>query len=163
MTTAPAHQAVSLAGLVHDNSETVIDYAFMGHRRPNGGVVEPSYRDTTIRYADTFGYRHYQWTDVNQGNSAGWGAGQRTRFDMLVKADGTVVHLFHTEYWTRVACTDCEYSYATRYIAVTDADGVTHPAAPFCDEHGRVVKRITEAQRGYSWTESEHLLIGQHD
>lgn len=145
-----------------DNSETVTDYAFMGHRRPNGGVVEPGYRDTTIRYAKTFGYTHYQWTDVNQGNSAGGGAGQRTRFDMLVKADGTVTHLFHTEYFTRVACATGGFchSYASHYaVVVKDGKPTTDGPLPYCDEHLSMIER--EAER--SVARSERLFIGQHD
>lgn len=158
MTTAPAHQAVSLAGLVHDNSETVIDYAFMGHRRPNGGVVEPSFRDTTIRYAETFGYTHYQWTDTNQRN------GQRTRFDMLVKADGTVVHLFHTEYFTRVACGagDWCHSYATHYTVVVDSDGKPSDKVPYCDEHVHQMRHNLDGLP-MQLLLSERLHIGQHD
>lgn len=160
MTTAPAHQVVSLAGLVHYNSETVTDYAF---RRDMAQSTWPYHtvvtREAEIRRISMFPalrLTHYTWRDVNPD-------GQYCRFDMIVDADSDVVNLFHTEYWTRVACTDCEYSYATRYIAVTDADGVTHPAAPFCDEHGRAVKRITDRQPGYSWAESEYLLVGEHD
>lgn len=162
MTTLSVAPVVEIPADVRDNSETVTDYAFSRHRSPDRGVVTPDYRDRTIGHADLFGYTLYSWHDVNQGNKQGWGAGQRCRFDMLVNAVGKVVHLFHTEYWTRVGCIDCEYSYAGSYIRVTYKDGSTGPVAPFCDEHGLMYKR--EAERlGHTWTESDPLLIGQHD
>jgi len=151
---------VTIPATVRDNSETVTDYAF---RRDMAQSTWPYHtpvtRELEIRRVSMFStlrLTHYTWHDVNPD-------GQHCRFDMIVDVGGTVVNLYHTEYWTRVACTDCEYSYADRYIAVTDADGVTHPAAPFCGEHGHVVKRITDRQPGYSWAESERLLVGQHD
>lgn len=151
--------AVEIPADVKDNSGSVTDYAFRRDLSPNRGVVTPAERDRQIKLGDlspSLRYTVHSWTDVNPD-------GQRCRFDMIVNRTGHVVYLFHTEFWTRVGCTDCEYSYAGSYIAVTDADGVTHPAAPFCDEHGRVVKKITERNRGYSWAESEGLRIGQHD
>lgn len=158
MTTAPEHQVVSLAGLVHDNSETVVDYAFSGHLSPSRGMVPPSYRDTTIQNADTFRYRHYQWEAANQRS------GQRGRFDMLVKADGTVVHLFHTEFWTRVACGmgDWCYSYADHYTVITDADGKPSGAVPYCDEHVREMRRNLNGLP-MQLLLSERLFIGQHN
>lgn len=162
----PEYPFIPLTGLVHDNSETVTDYAFMGHRSPNRGVVSPGLRDRTIDTARRFlrGYTHYQWTDVNQGNSAGWGAGQRCRFDMLVNADGTVVHLFHTEYFTRVACGvgDWCYSYATHYTVVVDSDGKPSDKVPYCDEHVREMRRNIHGLPMRLHL-SEPLIIGQHD
>ncbi len=116
----------------------------------------PDEIDSGKRSLSTFGYTLYEWDDVDAD-------GIRVTMHRFVSQTGDTVDLFATYYYTRVKCTDCEYSYATRYIAVTDSDGITHRAAPFCDEHGRVVKRITNQQAGFSWHESEPLLIGQHD
>jgi hypothetical protein len=153
---------VEIPAHVRDNSETVTDYAFMGHRSPNRGVVSPGARDRTIDTAVRFltGYRHYSWLDVNQGNRQGWGAGQRCRFDMVVNGDGQVVNLFHTEYWTRVACAtgDWCYSYATHYaLVLKDGEPTTDGPLPYCDEHIRSLSRELDVRL------SERLLIGQHD
>lgn len=145
---------------VKDNSETVTDYAFSRHRSPDRGVTTPDYRDRTISYADLFGYTLYSWHDVNQGTRIGWGAGQRCRFDMLVNKDGRVVHLFHTEYWTRVMCHRGEWcrSYAVHYVQ-QHGDESTDPV-PYCDEHLHHLRRSVPDE---ALTLSERLWIGQHD
>lgn len=153
---------------VRDNSETVTDYAFMRHRSPDRGVVTPQERDNAIAVAAKYfpGYSHYQWHDVNQGNRQGWGAGQRCRFDMIVNADGQVVDLFHTEYWTRVACHTggwC-HSYAAHYALVTmDGEPTTDGPLPYCDEHIRTIRETAERRADVTLHLSERLLVGQHD
>ena len=156
---------VEIPADVRDNSETVTDYAFMGHRSPNKGKVDVDYRDTHISFADLFGYTLYSWHDVNQGNRHGWGAGQRCRFDMLVNANGRVVHLFHTEYWTRVACGrgDWCHSYATHYTVVATADGDRSDSVPYCDEHTDEMRRHVADVPALTLHVSERLLVGQHD
>jgi len=156
----PPADTVEIPEDVRDNSETVTDYAFMRHLSPGRGVVGPTGRDyelrTTREYLNRM-YATYSWSDVNPD-------GQRCRFDMIVnRKSGMVAHLFHTEYWTRVKCTDCEYHWAISYLQVTDWDGNTHPAAPFCEYHGANVKRINASLPGYRIAESAPLLIGQHD
>jgi hypothetical protein len=153
---------VEIPADVRDNSETVTDYAFMKHRSPDRGVTTPDYRDQNISLADLFGYTLHSWHDVNQGDRNGWGAGQRCRFDMLVTDDGMVVHLFHTEYFTRVACHTGGFchSYATHYaLVVKDGEPTTDDPLPYCDEHLRFIER----EDGLTVHRSERLLIGQHD
>lgn len=145
---------------VKDNSEKVTDYAFMRHRSPLRFYHTPAERDRQLHIARTIpALNRTVYTYEYEAPETG----QRCRIDKIVDKHGTVVNLFHTEYFTRVACTDCTHYYAASYIAVTDADGVTHPAAPFCAAHGAVVKKIAKRQRGCSYTESEPLRIGQHD
>lgn len=147
--------AVKIPAEVRDNSETVKDYAFRRDISPHQWPHTLDARDKALMGAWLHKYTVYSWNDVNPDR-------QRCRFDVLVNRDGVAVHLFHTEYYTRVACMDCEYSYAQHYLQVTDADGVTHPAAPFCGTHADVVRKITARQAGYSLAESEPLRIGQH-
>lgn len=147
---------------VRDNSETVTDYAFMGHRAPDRGVRMTAERNRAILHADTFRYARYQWYDVNQGDRQGRDAGHRCRFDMVVNEEGTTTHLFHTEYFTRVAClSDCA-GYAQHYASITDQDGVTTDASPYCGDCLYALR--TSARHSFmTVNESEPLLIGQHD
>lgn len=151
---------------VRDNSETVTDYAFMGHRSPNRGVVSPGARDRTIDMAVRFltGYQHYTWLDVNQGDRLGRDAGHRCRFDMIVNRDGQVVNLFHTEYWTRVACYQGEWcsSYATHYVTTTGGTLPVSDPVPVCDHHIDGLRK-SFADSPVTLNLSEPLLIGQHD
>lgn len=151
---------VEIPADVKDNSETVTDYAFMRHRAlPDWPYHTVATRDREIMRVTVFpglDLTHYSWLDVNPND-------QRCRFDMIVNRHGQVVNLFHTEYWTRVKCTDCKYHYAASFLQVTDWDGNTHPAAPYCEYHGGVVKKINASLPGYKIAESERLLIGQHD
>ena len=149
--------AVEIPATVRDNSQTVTDYAFMRHRAPDKGVRTPEQRDRDIAWRDTFGYVHYTWHDVNPN-------GQRCRFDMLVHLNtGNVTYLFHTEYFTRVACGECEYSYATVYQEITTSDGTTSQPVPRCDLHADLFRRAVAGTPGLKLRESERLLIGQHD
>lgn len=150
---------------VRDNSETVTDYAFSRHRAPDRGVTTTDYRDRTISYGDLFGYTLYSWHDVNQGNRDGWGAGQRCRIDMMVNRDGRVVHLFHTEYWTRVACGrgDWCHSYAAHYTVIETAAGDRSDSVGYCDEHIDQMRRHVADVPSLRLHLSERLLIGQHD
>lgn len=141
-----------------DNSETVTDYAFMRHRSPDRGVTTPTERDRAIAVALRYlpGYRHFQWHDTNQRS------GQRCRFDMIVRPDGTVTDLFHTEYFTRVACAIGDFcpSYAAHYaVVVKDGKPTTDGPLPYCDEHLSVIEREAEQ----SVARSERLFVGQHD
>lgn len=145
---------VEIPADVRDNSETVTDYAFMRHRSPDKGVRTPKQRDTDINNAPFFGYRHFTWHDVNPD-------GQRCRFDMLVDEGGQVVDLFHTEYFTRVKCAECEYSYAQYYMTVTTPDGTSEPVAR-CGEHTRTFMNASRGIPGVTVTLSEPLRIGQH-
>lgn len=142
---------VEIPADVKDNSTHTVRVQWRNVRDAHSGEVE-----SAIVHLDTFGYTMHQWDDEDRD-------GARVTLTRFVNRTGQTVDLYATYYFTRVACTDCEYSYASSYIAVTDADGVTHPAAPFCGTHGDVVKRITDRQPGYSWTESEYLIVGQHD
>lgn len=145
---------VEIPADVRDNSQTVTDYAFMKHRSPNRGMETTVYRDSTLINADLFGYSHYQWHDTNQRT------GQRCRFDMVVNRAGHVVHLFHTEYFTRVACHTggwC-HSYAEYYaLAFKDGEPTTDGPLPYCGEHLRTL------HRDLTVVTSERLIVGQHD
>lgn len=142
---------------VRDNSETVIDYAFMRHLWPGRGVIGPAGRDQQIRVAREYlshMYIIYSWLDVNPD-------GQRCRFDMIVnRKTGAVSYLFHTEYFTRVACHtgDWCYSYATHYaLVLKDGQPTTDDPLPYCAEH------LHSLARELTVIKSEPLLIGQHD
>lgn len=148
--------AVEIPADVRDNSETVTDYAHMDHRAPDKGVRTPLQRELDVSNASFFGYKVYTWRDVNPN-------GQRCAFTMIVKDDGGVRHLFHTEYFTRVACGECKYSYATVYQEITTSDGTTSQPVPRCDEHADLFRRACAGTPGLKLRESEHLLIGQHD
>jgi hypothetical protein len=144
---------------VRDNSEKVTDYAFMQHRSPNRGDVGPEGRDYELTVSREYlSHRHdiYSWSDVNP-------SGQRCRFDMIVtRATGVVSYLFHTEYFTRVPCITHPDSYARYYASVTDQDGVTTIASPYCGWCMTGVRNSARAA-GMTVNESEPLLIGQHD
>jgi hypothetical protein len=142
---------------VRDNSETVVDYAHMGHRAPDKGVRTPLQRETDVSNAAFFGYKVYTWRDVNPD-------GQRCAFTMIVKEDGAVRHLFHTEYFTRVACAEGDWchSYATHYVHVAYVSGEPSDGpSPLCDEHRRRIERAYG--ENVTLTLSERLIIGQHD
>lgn len=147
---------VEIPADVRDNSETVTDYAFMRHRSPDRGVVTVKARNNNISMYSRGILRGkvFTWWGTNQKT------GQRCRFDMVVRSDGTVVHLFHTEYWTRVACHtgDWCHSYATHYaLVIKDGEPTTDDPLPYCDEHLRSLSRELTVIK------SERLLIGQHD
>lgn len=158
----PEYPFIPLTGLVHDNSETVTDYAFMRHRSPGRGVTSVTDRDNTIALGDVYpnlGYTHHQWHDVNPD-------GQRSRFDMIVNRTGHVVYLFHTEYFTRVACRTggwC-HSYASYYVLVTkNGEPTTDDPLPFCDEHTDTVVKAAARHDNVHVHKSERLFVGQHD
>lgn len=143
---------------VIDNSEKVTDYAFMRHRSPGRGAIDAHYRDNTIAWRNAFKYSWFTWTDENP-------SGQRCRFDMLVRADGTVAYLFHTEYFTRVPCAKCEYHYAVRYVKQISDDWETDPA-PLCEDDLTRLERVArhDNANGHNirLAMSERLLVGQH-
>jgi len=141
---------------VRDNSETVTDYAFMGHRARDRGVRSPAARDDALEWASFFRYAVHTWQTVNPRS------GQRCRFDMLTKHDGTMVHLFHTEYFTRVACLTHDASYASRYVSIVDQDGVATVTSPYC---GMCVAHLHRSAQdsGMTVRQSEPLYTGQHD
>jgi hypothetical protein len=147
---------VEIPADVRDNSETVTDYAYMGHRAPDKGVRTPLHREMEVGLASTFRYRVYTWRDVNPD-------GQRCAFTMMVKADGTVTHLFHTEYFTRVACYQGEWcsSYASHYVTTTGGMLPTTDPVPVCDHH---IDGLRKSFRDSPVTInlSERLRIGQH-
>lgn len=148
---------------VRDNSETVTDYAFMRDRaQSNYPYHTVKARDGEIKRVDLFPhlrFTHYTWTDTNPDE-------QRCRFDMIVDPDGMVVNLFHTEYFTRVACAECEYSYASVYQLITtgetDDEGVSNLAVPRCDHHADRFRRACFGVPGVVLYESERLRIGQY-
>lgn len=146
---------------VRDNSETVTDYAFMRHRSPDRGVISTHMRDDNLRlYQDHFGATHtvYSWLDVNPD-------GQRCRFDMVINEEtGSMVALYHTEYWTRVPCARGDWcpSYAAHYTVVVDSDGKKSDPVPYCDEHVNELRRNI-ADLPMTLHLSERLRIGQHD
>lgn len=128
-------------------------------------TVQVRWRDTldidaeqlarTRKYAYLFGYTWASWDDFDRN-------GERVTLHRVTDRDGHTVELYETSYYTRVACTDCEYSWAVAFYQVTDADGITHPAAPFCGTHGDVVERIARREPGCSVARSAWLRIGQH-
>ncbi len=147
---------VEIPADVKDNSETVTDYAFMRHRSPSKGAISPQGRDRQNRINREYlshMYTYYAWSDVNPN-------GQRCRFDMWVDEAGQVVNLFHTEYWTRGACAECEHSYASVYQVITTEDGDSL-SVPRCEEHADRFRRLCRTE-GVTLHESERLLIGQH-
>lgn len=155
---------VEIPADVKDNSETVTDYAFMRHRAQSDWPYHTAQtRDREIERVTMFprlGLTHYQWHDVNQGDRRGDGAGQRCRFDMIVNRDGHVVNLYHTEYFTRVACAtgDWCYSYADRYaLILKDGEPTTDGPLPYCEEHLRTLDSSLTVHL------SEPLIVGNHD
>jgi hypothetical protein len=161
----PPTDTVEIPADVRDNSETVTDYAFMRHLSPDRGVVGPEGRDYELKVAHEYlshMYMIYSWSDVNPKT------GQRCRFDMVArKEDGSVVHLFHTEYWTRVKCDRCEYSYAVAYVRWDDEHTTTDPV-PLCDTDLDNARRVSTYDREHGFPNltlrlSERLFIGQHD
>lgn len=149
--------AVEIPADVKDNSQTVTDYAFARYRAPDRGVVSPAQRDRTVKTATAYlvGYTHYQWQDTNPD-------GQRCRFDMIVNHEGDATYLLHTEYFTRVACAECEHSYASTYQVISTEEGSSE-AVPRCDDHGDRFRRSVVGEPGVTMHESERLRIGQHD
>jgi hypothetical protein len=151
---------VEIPADVRDNSETVTDYAFSRHRSPDRGVVGPDGRDRENRVKRDYlshMYTYYSWSDVNPD-------GQRCRFDMWVDKTGQVVNLFHTEYFTRVACYQGDWcaSYASHYVVTTGGTLPVEEPVPVCDEHRRGLERsFTDSP--VTLHLSERLLIGQHD
>lgn len=150
---------VEIPADVRDNSETVIDYAFMRHRSPKRGVVGPTGRDYELTVSREYlSHLHevYSWSDVNPD-------GQRCRFDMIVnKNTGVISYLFHTEYFTRVPCILHDAHYASYYASVTDGEtGETTTPAAYCDECMILMRRSTRDQ-GDTVNTSEPLHIGQH-
>jgi hypothetical protein len=157
--TSTAAPVVEIPLSVRDNSEAVTDYAFMRHMSPGRGIVDPVTRDQQLRIYREYishAYTRFAWSGTNPD-------GQRCRFDMVVSNDnGAVVALFHTEYFTRVAClSDCA-GYAQAYASVTDQDGVTTVASPYCGECLHHLRRSAD-DSGMTLNLSEPLLIGQHD
>lgn len=145
---------------VRDNSETATDYAFMRYLSPDRGVVGPVGRDHENRVKREYlshAYTHYAWSDVNPD-------GQRCRFDMWVNKTGHVVNLFHTEYFTRVACYQGEFctSYAAYYVQTTGGFLEVSDAVPVCEHHIDALRRSFEGSP-VTLLLSEPLLIGQHD
>jgi len=145
---------------VRDNSETVTDYAFMRHRSPGRGMITVKARDNNLHWyaRGVLKGTVYSWLDMNPD-------GQRCRFDMVVRTDGVVVHLFHTEYFTRVVCRQAHWcgghSYATHYVATADGlDDMSDPV-PLCDEDRRALERSLAGTQTTLHL-SEHLHIGQH-
>lgn len=149
---------VEIPADVRDNSETVTDYAFMRDRAQSDWPYhEVQTRENEIKRVTMFprlGLKHYRWHDVTP-------RGQRCRFDMVVGPDGTVVNLFHTEYFTRTACAECPYSYASVFQVITTEDGTSEPVAR-CGEHADRFRRAVAGAPGLVLTESEPLRIGQH-
>lgn len=150
---------VEIPADVRDNSETVTDYAFMRHLAQSDfpyHTVET--RDAQIRRVPLYPYlylTHYQWYDVNP-------SGQRCRFDVIVNGHGDVTDLFHTEYFSRVACVTHEASYAQRYASVDDGAGIATIASPYC---GMCLVHLRRSAKdsGMTISESEPMYIGQHD
>lgn len=145
---------------VRDNSEAVTDYAFMRDRVRYSWAwayhtVDERHREIKrVTQFPELGLTHYQWHDTSPN-------GQRCRFDMIVNADGVVVNLFHTEYFTRVPCITHDAHYARAYASITDYDGVTTIASPYCDECLRSLRRSAKDAE-MTFNESEPLHIGQH-
>lgn len=137
-----------------DNSQTVTDYAFMRHRNPNKGATPTLVRDTAIVQTGRFGYTHFEWWDTNPD-------GQRCHFDLITDQGEQVVHLFHTEFFTRVACEECSYSYAGYYQVLTTQGGASDPV-PRCDEHADRFRHAVAGTPGVKVRESERLYVGQH-
>lgn len=118
--------------------------------------AEPTELSSARTFAPSFGYTIYEWEDTDKD-------GTRVTLFRVMNKEGLTVDLFATYYFTRVACTYCDSSWAVVYLQVTDADGIPHPAAPFCGTHADVVRAITRHSPGYSVAQSEYLRIGQHD
>lgn len=112
--------------------------------------------ESAVQFAPTFRYTLHDWTDTDR-------SGRTVRLLRVVRSDGQTVDLFATYYATRVKCTDCEHHYASSYIQVTDQDGNTSSALPYCDYDGSRVLQYNRSIPGYRVHQSEPLLIGQHD
>lgn len=149
---------VEIPADVKDNSEKVTDYAFMRHLSPNKGVTDRVERDTQLGTAAILGYPRYTWQDVNPD-------GQRCRFDMIVSPKtGEVVYLYHTEYFTRVACYQGDWcsSYAAHYVTTSGGTLPLTDPVPVCEHHIDGLRK-SFADSPVTLHLSEPLLIGQHD
>lgn len=152
---------VTIPADVKDNSETTTDYAFMRDRALSDypyHTIET--RDREIERVTLFphlGMAHYRWDDVTP-------EGQRCRFDMVTNADGAVMNLFHTLYWTRAACYQGDWcgSYAAHYVTTSGGTFPTTDPVPVCERHIDDLRRSFEGSP-VTLHESERLRIGQHD
>lgn len=158
-TTDQATLTVEIPADVKDNSETVTDYAFRRDLSPHTWPHTIDERVDSIRWSDDHGYVRYWWHDVSPD-------GQRCRFDWLLNVQGGTAHLFHTEYYTRVACAHCDSSYAERFIreAGPDAEIALEPVCGFhLGMRRKTVENKVACGHRVQLIESEPLRIGQHD
>lgn len=107
------------------------------------------------RHLATFGYTLYEWDDTDRD-------GTRVTLHRFVNREGHTVDLFATYYFTRTACAECEYSYASVYQVIQTEDGMSD-AVPRCDEHADRFRRAIAGEPGVILHESERLRIGEHD
>lgn len=135
---------------VKDNNTHSIRIQWRGTRD-----AKPDEIESGRRYLATFGYALYEWEDVDKN-------GTRVTLHRFVNREGHTVDLFATYYFTRVAClSDCA-GYAERYASITDQDGVTTIASPYCGECLYQLRR-SASRSGMTLNLSEPLIIGQHE
>lgn len=149
-----------LTSAVVDNVARVVNYSSARSAPTGGDVVSDHLRDSVLKtMGGTLGrpYDVFTWDDTGPD-------GRRCRFDMVVhRALGEVAFLFHTEFFTRVACATHEERYAEWYVSVTDPEsGVTTVVQPCCDE---CVGHLRESavMAGMVLNLSGRLHTGQHD
>ena len=72
-----------------------------------------------------------------------------------------MVWAYETEYFTRVACTECSHHYAARYVITVGEDGRRSDPTPLCDMCVMFTRRMAPRMGG-TVLESAPLRIGQH-
>lgn len=116
--------------------------------------ARPDEIETGKRYLNTFGYTLHEWDDVDKH-------GTRVTLTRFMNREGRTVDLYATYYFTRVACATHDAHYAVHFASVTDEDGCTTIAAPYCDWCVTSLRRSAR-DTGMTLNLSETMRIGQH-
>ena len=134
---------------VKDNSLRVVRIQWRG-----AWDAHPDEIGTGKRYLDTFGYTLHEWDDVDKD-------GTRVTLHRFADREEHTVDLYATYRFTRVPCITHPETYARYYASVTDQDGVTTIASPYCGWCMTGV-RNSATDAGMTVNASEPLHIGQH-
>ena len=142
---------VEIPADVRDNSRDVLRIQWRNTRR----ITEQGLRDTIRDACEIFGHAVYVWEDTDKD-------GNRVTLTRIVgRVTGLTFELFATYYYTRVACAECEYSWAQYYMTVTTPDGTSEPVAR-CGDHTRTFMNASRGIPGLTVNLSDPLRIGQH-
>lgn len=148
---------VDIPADVKDNVSFTVRITSVDARASEGGVPAERDLDSNRRHLETYGYVEHSWDDVDIDENP-------VTLTWFAK-DGRAMWLYETSYYTRVACSRCEYRWAQRYVQQVGDGWKTNPV-PLCGDHldtARMVNRHdTEAGHAATLLESEPLRIGQH-